>query len=279
MPEVSVLLADATKRLAAAGVASPRVDAEFLLADALGLGRGALAARTQVSQPVADDFEQRLARRARREPLQHILGTAAFRHVEVAVGPGVFVPRPETELLVDAVLADLTSTSGPTAVDLCSGSGALALAIADEVPGARVVAVENDHAALGWLRRNAAGTPIEIIGGDVGDPTLLSALHGRVDVVVCNPPYVPDRTPVEPEVRADPPGAVFAGVAGLDLMSTVIRAAGQLLRSGGVLALEHDETHAGAVLDLVRSSGWWTETTGHVDLAGRDRYVTTRRRS
>jgi release factor glutamine methyltransferase len=260
-------LDDATRQLAAAGVASPRVDAELLLAHYLGVERSRLST---VDGPVPPEFAQAVQRRAAREPLQYIIGRAAFRYVDVAVGPGVFIPRPETELLVDAVLPALTPAA--TVVDLCAGSGALALSIAHEVPGTRVYAVEWSPAALPWLRRNAPATSVTVVAGDVSDPSLLGELAGQVDAVVSNPPYVPAGTPVEPEVRADPADAVFAGADGLDVIPAVIARAGALLRPGGVLAIEHDETHAEAVPALLADG--WRDVADHRDLAGRPRYTT-----
>lgn len=277
MTEVRALLAGATRRLAAAGVPTPRVDAELLLADLAGVPRARLITLDDVPGPVAAAYDARIARRTAREPLQHITGRAPFRHLMLQVGPGVFVPRPETELLVDAVLPHLRGLAHPSVVDLCAGSGALALAVADEVPGARVVAVEASDAAAHWLARNAAGTPVRLIVGDVRDPELLVALYGHVDAVVSNPPYVPLAVEVDPEVRADPAEAVFAGADGLDLMSTVVERAAALLRPGGVLALEHDDAHAAAVPALLARDGRWDGVADHADLAGRPRYATARR--
>lgn len=275
--DVRALVGDAARRLAAAGVSSPRVDAELLLADLLGVGRGALLTLPSVPDGVVELFEQRVRRRVAREPVQHIVGTAAFRHIEVAVGPGVFVPRPETELLLDAVLPRLLALPRPTIVDLCAGSGALALAVADEVPGARVLAVERSSAALPWLARNADGSGVVVVPADVREPALLPDLRGRVDAVVSNPPYVPDSTRVAPEVEADPAEAVFAGPDGLDLMPAVIARAAELLRPGGIFAVEHDETH-GRQLAALLTAGEWAEVTDHEDLAGRPRYMTAVRR-
>ena len=165
----------------------------------------------------------------------------------------------------------------PLVVDLCAGSGALALAIADESPGARVVAVEQSPAAVRYLQGNAAGTAVQVVVGDIGDRQLLEHLHGSVDVVVSNPPYVPSATEVSAEVRADPAPAVFAGPAGLDLLPTVIARAGELLRPGGVLAVEHDDSHGQAVLELLRADGRFTESADHRDLSGRPRFATARR--
>jgi len=273
---VRVLLAEATARLAAAGIDTPRVDAELLLSDVLGVSRTRLATVDDVSEDAAATFATALDRRAQRVPLQHITGSTPFRHIELAVGPDVFVPRPETELLVDAVLPQLPEK--PVLVDLCSGSGALALALADEVARARVVAVEHDPAALGWLRRNASGTSVEVVVGDVRDETLLAELRGAVDAVVCNPPYVPAAADVGAEVRHDPDIAVFAGADGLALMPHVIARAAELLKPGGVLAVEHDDSHEQAVPALLAEDGRWAAITDHHDLTGRPRYATATRK-
>jgi release factor glutamine methyltransferase len=283
VPDVRELLATAVADLTAAGVGSPRVDAELLLADVLGVSRPLLALAPSVSDGDADVFRALVARRVGRQPLQHILGVAPFRFLELEVGPGVFVPRPETELLVDAVLPDLltrSATTRPVVVDLCAGSGAIALSIACELPAADVTAVELDPQALVWLRRNAAnvagltGDEIAIQAGDVRDPGLLRHLHGSVDAVLSNPPYVPDGTPVEPEVAADPAGAVFAGADGLDLIPAVISQAAGLLRFGGQFVVEHDDTHGDLVPGLLRADGRWTDVEVHHDLTGRARFST-----
>jgi release factor glutamine methyltransferase len=285
------LLADAVSRLAAAGVASPRVDAELLLAHVLRVPRG----RVLLVDPPDDGqraaFAELIARRERREPLQYLLGTAAFRHLELAVGPGVFIPRPETELLVDAVLPALAGIDRPRVVDLCAGSGALGLAVVSEHPAARVIAVERDPRALRWLRRNAAElAPAELaldgrfttIAGDLTDPALLdnpvlAGALGGVDAVLCNPPYVPSGTTVGPEVERDPPDAVFAGPDGMALMPYVCAVAARLARPGARLAVEHSETHGTALVELLGSSGMWADVVDHLDLAGRPRFVTARR--
>jgi release factor glutamine methyltransferase len=279
-PAAAALLTSATARLAAAGVPTPRVDAELLLAHVLGVARARLRTAPPPDAGSVARFEAALVRRVSREPLQHIVGTAPFRHIEVAVGPGVFVPRPETELLVDAVLPTLLAASTDrqaVAVDLCSGSGALALAIADEAPRARVVAVEMPGDAADWLARNTAGTVVECVLLDIRSADLLPDLRGRVDVVVCNPPYVPASVAVDTEVRHDPDVAVFAGADGLSLLPAVIDRAGELLRHGAVLAVEHDESHASAVPSLLAADGRFTDIVDHRDLAGRSRYAVAHR--
>jgi release factor glutamine methyltransferase len=271
-PELSA----AAEILAAAGVASPRVDAELLAAHVLGVGRGRLALLDSMRVAEQVRLHDLVRRRAAREPLQHLLGTAPFRYVELAVGPGVFVPRPETELLAGWGIDQVVP--GALVVDLCSGSGAIAVSVAQERPGTEVVAVERSPAALPWLRRNAEGTGVEVVQGDVADPRLLAGMHGRVDVVLCNPPYVPDAVAVPPEVAAhDPAEAVFGGPDGLAVIRPVIALAALLLRPGGVVGIEHDDVHATAVPDLLAADGRFTDVADHVDLAGRPRFSTARR--
>ncbi len=263
--------------LSKAGVASPRVDAELIAAFVLDVPRGRLVLAPPMTPAQACRFHELVARRADRMPLQHLLGTAPFYGLEIAVGPGVFVPRPETELLVEWGLGVLPAGSA-TVVDLCSGSGAIALAVAHERPQATVYAVEQDPGALEWLRRNASGNAIEIVAGDATDPSVLSTVDGRVDLVLCNPPYVPAGTRLEPEVaRHDPYSAVFAGPDGLDVIAALVARVAAMLRPGGWFGVEHDDSHAIAVPGLLRADGRFGPVTDHGDLAGRPRFATARR--
>jgi release factor glutamine methyltransferase len=271
------LIARAIETLSAAGVPAARADTEQLLAACLGVPRTRLATVETVDGDTAVRFGRLVARRSAREPLQHLVGTVTFRYVEVAVGLGVFVPRPETELLVDAVLPVLRGNPAPIVVDLCSGSGALALAVADEVPSARAYAVERSPDALEWLRRNCAGSGVEVVAADVTDPGLLPQLADRVDAVLANPPYVAGGEDVAPEVRYDPPDALFAGPDGLAVLPAVIGAARRLLRPGGVLAVEHGDRQGPVVTVWLSADEGWGRVADHRDLAGRSRYTTAER--
>ncbi len=345
-----VLLDRATHTLGAAGVPSPRVDAEMLLAHATGLPRLALRlSGSQVGPVQSERFEQLVGRRATREPLQHITGRAAFRHLDLRIGPGTFIPRPETELLVDEVLRFLAPTprrgspalaharpgspglpdaqrergsddawsppvGAPLVVDLCSGSGALALAVATECPGVAVAAVELSGAAIRCARRNVAelaaplataGSTVHLLHHDAtrvaGQSDPLAHLAGRVDVVVTNPPYVPDAAvPREPEVREHEPAlALYGGPDGLDVVRRLVSQAALLLRAGGLLLIEHADVQGeaaagGGVPGLLRS--WpsaaprggqgerpddpdarrvpqWRDVHDHDDLTGQPRFT------
>jgi release factor glutamine methyltransferase len=276
------LIVDAVARLAAAGVGSPMTDAEHLAAHVLGTERMRLALIPMVEPGIADRYRALIEQRAARVPLQHLTGTAAMGEIDLAVGPGVFVPRPETELLFAWALAYLTTLPhdhAPIVVDLCTGSGALALAIAHARPDAEVHAVELDPDALVWARRNAgtriaAGdTPITLYADDVTDPTLLTPLTGRVDLVVANPPYIPEAAMLDPEVADhDPHRALFGGRDGLDVIRAMVPSIARLLRPGGATAIEHDDTNGGGVASLLAAAGC-TDIVEHTDLADKPRFV------
>lgn len=276
------LIVEAAARLAEAGVASPLPDAENLAAHVLGVDRMRLALHPMVEPAEAERFGQLVDQRAARIPLQHLTGTAAMGEIDLAVGPGVFVPRPETELLFAWALAwleTLPHDHAPIVVDLCTGSGALALAIAHARPDAQVHAVEIDPDALTWARRNAddriadGDTPITLYADDVTDPTLLTALSGRVDLLVSNPPYIPDAALLDPEVADhDPHRALFGGPDGLDVIRAMVPTIARLLRPGGATAIEHDDTNGGGVANLLAAAGF-TGIVEHPDLAGKPRFV------
>jgi release factor glutamine methyltransferase len=257
------------------------VDAELLLAAVLGVPRARLLTLDAVPAEAADRFAGWVEQRASRVPLQHLTGTAPFRHLELAVGPGVFVPRPETELIAGWVLDRIAGLTAPTVVDLGTGSGAIALSVAQEHPGARVLAVERDAGAIEWTRHNAAtraaagDTPVEVLAGDMTDPGLLRELDGTVDVVVSNPPYVPDGARLPREVADhDPPLALWGGPDGLDVVRGLLVTAARLLRPAGWLGIEHADQQGSSLPAVVRAAGGWAEVVDHPDLAGRPRFTT-----
>ncbi len=280
-------IALATARLAEAGVDSPRTDAEIIAAHVHNVKRGEL-------HTVPDsEFDARvwvdIGRRENREPLQHITGRAFFRYLELDVGPGVFVPRPETEVMTGWAIDRLRemNVAEPVAVDLGTGSGAIALSIAQEVPRASVHAVEGDPLARSWAERNITRYVDSYTAGRVllhegdfvtagGDGLKeLAPLAGTVDLVVTNPPYIPLGSLVQPEVAEyDPPAALWSGGDGLDAIRAVERVARWLLRPGGLVAVEHGAPQGAAVFWVFAEERGWRDTTNHKDLARRDRFVT-----
>jgi release factor glutamine methyltransferase len=223
-------------------------------------------------------LDELVRQRAARVPLQHIVGSAGFRYVDLAVGPGVFIPRPETELLVDEVLVAIAGTVAPRVVDLCAGSGAIGLSIATECPAATVDLVELSAAAMPWLRRNAEGVDnVRLHQADLSEAP--DDLDHVVDVVVSNPPYVPldERHLVEPEVRDhDPASALWAGADGLDVIRRLVDRASVLLRPGGRLIIEHSDRQGDSAPAVVRAAGY-LDVVDHADLTGRPRYLTASR--
>ena len=276
------VLRRAAEQLAAAGVPDPQIDAELLAGHVLGQGRGAIQAAALRGDALDDGaaraIEELVTRRASREPLQHITGSAPFRHLELRVGPGVFVPRPETEvvaqLAIDALKA--VASPAPVAVDLGTGSGAIALALATEVPHARVFAAENSVDAFVWTKENFAHV-------GAGNATLafidlehaFPELDGTVSVVVSNPPYVPDAAiPRDPEVRFfDPPAALYGGEDGLDVVRVLSGVGLRLAHPGGTIVIEHGEWQGEAIRDILAADGWRAAAT-HPDLTLRDRATT-----
>ncbi|WP_109529196.1 MULTISPECIES: peptide chain release factor N(5)-glutamine methyltransferase [Nocardia] len=279
---------EAAEILGQAGVHSPRADAELLAAHLLGVQRTRLILVPLIEPEQLERYRELVARRAQRIPLQHLTGVASMGEIDLAVGPGVFVPRPETELLFAwalAFLETLPRDHPPTVVDLCTGSGALALAIAHARPDARVHAVELDPDALRWARRNAddraadGDTAIVLHADDVTDPALLTELNGRVDVVVANPPYIPEDAVLDPEVADhDPHRALFGGTDGLDVIRGMVPTITRLLRPGGATAIEHDDSNGSALAAVLNAEvGMFTDVAEHPDLAGRPRFVVARR--
>jgi release factor glutamine methyltransferase len=271
-------VANATTLLRAAEIDSPEVNA-LRLAEFVAGARPVLLA-----DDLPDDFESRYFRlvgqRAAHVPLQLLVGTAPFRHLEVSVAPGVFIPRPETERVAGAAIDAARAVPSPLVVDLGTGAGVIALAVAHEVPSARVIGIDVSGDAVDLARDNAMrlGLDIEFRVGDVADPAFLAELSPGVDVVVANPPYVPTDVVLPPEVAEhDPPSTLWGGGAGgLEAPRRFLAAAARLLRAGGIVVMEHDETQAAALRAAAADA--FAEVATHADLTGRDRYLTGRRR-
>jgi release factor glutamine methyltransferase len=274
MSDVRAEIKAAAERLTEAGQSSPRVDAEELAAHVAKVDRTQLHTVDSIDVEV---YRRLVERRAERVPLQHITGRAHFRGITVQVGPGVFVPRPETEVVAGWAIDALAGVRSPVVVDLCSGSGVLALSIASEVSGAKVHAVELDQRAVAWLERNARGTRVTVHRADAA--VALPELDGKVHAVVSNPPYVgtDEMDLVDAEVRDhDPHQALVAGADGLDVIRVVERRARRLLRRGGLLVIEHSDRQGKAAPQLLEAAGGWSEIEDHKDLTKRDRFVTAR---
>jgi release factor glutamine methyltransferase len=266
----------ATTLLADAGIDSARYDAEELAAHVAGTERGRLSLLGLPDDVFFDHYKAAVAARSRRVPLQHLTGTAAFGPLTLSVGPGVFIPRPETEAMLEWAVAQ-SLPAKPVVVDVCTGSGALALALARHWPDARVIGLDDSDAALDYARRNAAGTRVEFVCADVTDSGLLTELDGQVDLVVSNPPYVPDGAELEPEVvDHDPPHAVFGGPDGMAVIPAVAQLAGRLLRPGGLFAVEHDDTTSSMTAETISSTQLFDDIVARTDLTGRPRFVTAR---
>ncbi|MFD4959392.1 peptide chain release factor N(5)-glutamine methyltransferase [Microbacterium sp. NPDC058389] len=275
----------AVDRLAAAGVPDAAVDAELLVGFVLGTGRGGVQAAAIRGDALSAEDAERLdglvARRATREPLQHLTGTAPFRHLELRVGPGVFVPRPETEMVAQLAIDALREAASPSpiAVDLGSGSGAIALAMATEVPHAEVYAAENSVDAFVWTKEN-----FDHVGAGNAHLAFIDLAHafpeldGTVSVVASNPPYVPDEAiPRDPEVRFfDPPAALYGGADGLDVVRVLSGVGLRLAHPGGIIVIEHGEWQGEAIRGILEADGWRAAAT-HPDLTMRDRATTALR--
>lgn len=263
---------EATAVLSDAGVPTPRVDAELLAEHLLGVGLGRLRAMLLGDSAAPEGYADLVAERALRVPLQHITGVAHFRYLTLAVGPGVFIPRPETESVVQLVIDHLQGLQHPKVVDLGTGSGAIAGSIAHEVPGAEVHAVEFSPFAHAWASRNLKPLGVKLVQGDLRNA--LPEHNGTFDVVVSNPPYIPaEAIPNEPEVALhDPPEALYGGGAdGMELPTAAAASAARLLRGGGFFVMEHAEVQAEWISDHLRAAGCWMQVTTHRDLNGKER--------
>ncbi|CAN5546959.1 HemK/PrmC family methyltransferase [soil metagenome] len=267
-------IAAAAKILADAGIDSAMVDAEQLAAHLTGVDRGRLRFLDAPTAEFTARYAELVGARARRIPLQHLTGTAAFGPLTLQVGPGVFIPRPETEALYEWATTVIDGPD-PLFVDLCTGSGALAVALSRLRPDATVIAVDDSAAALRYAARNADGTSVRLVEADVTVAGLLPELDGRVDLLVANPPYIPDDAVLEPEVAEhDPHHALFGGPDGMVVVDAIVGLAGRWLRPAGRVAIEHDDTTSQATVESFRATGLFADITAHRDLAGRPRFVT-----
>jgi release factor glutamine methyltransferase len=266
--------------LAEAGIDSARWDAEELAAHLAGVERGRLSLLDPPDSLGPDFFgryREVIAARSRRVPLQHLTGTASFGPVTLQVGPGVFIPRPETESILAWVTAQGLAAR-PVIVDACTGSGALAVALAHHRPAARVIGIDDSDVALDYARCNADGHAVEFVRADVTTGDLLPELDGLVDLFVANPPYIPDDAVLEPEVaQHDPPHALFGGPDGMTVIAALVVQAGRWLRPGGLFAVEHDDTTSSSTVELIGGTGLFDDIRAHRDLAGRPRFVTAMR--
>jgi release factor glutamine methyltransferase len=278
MTPVRRAIESAAASLAEAGIDSARCDAEALAAHLAGTDRGRLALMDAPSDEFFACFRDLVAARRSRVPLQHLTGTASFGPVTLHVGPGVFTPRPETESMLEWAVSQQLRTF-PVIVDACTGSGALALALAQHWPAARVIGIDDSDTALRYARANCAHSGVELLCAAVSTPGLLPDLDGRVDLVVANPPYIPDGALLEPEVaQHDPSHALFGGADGMRAISAVTALAGSWLRPGGLFAVEHDDTTSSLTVELISGTGRFGAVSPRLDLTGRHRFVTARRR-
>ena len=296
MSNVRDLLERATAELADAGCQSPRNDAELLLSHVLKIDRRDLIKLETMTADAFVAYMALITKRCRREPLQHLTGQAHFRHLTLHVGKGVFIPRPETELLVQASLDELAKIDGPKlAVDLCSGSGAIALSLALESPNTTVHAVEVSAEAFSWLEKNVSayaeqlariGSSVITYNDDATDEKVLEKFAGQVDVVISNPPYIPDAMiPREPEVQKyEPVLALFGGEDGLDIARKVAHVAAHLLKPGGMFGMEHADVQSQSALQLLEqmtnhNQPLWANIVDRHDYNELPRFVTATRTS
>lgn len=278
----SAALSKAKKELTEAGVQSAEADAHWLICHAANISRGELLAQlslgSEMDAATQAAFIASLQRRVSREPLQHITGTAAFLDFEVKVGPGVFIPRPETELLVEVGLERIQPCESPVVLEVGSGSGVIPIAIARSRPDAQIIAIEASEQALPYLKQNleALAPRVELRVGSFPDQAF--DLLGKVDLLISNPPYIPRAAvPLEPEVYLhDPELALYSGDDGLDVIRDLVTLGFDLLVSGGAIAIEHADSQSDAVVELLLAQGY-KDVVAHKDLTGRFRHVSARK--
>lgn len=276
---IPALLKQSALQLSQSGVQSPDIDSELLAAHILGISRSELSVAIALNSDFPEDkivaFSDAVSRRAKREPLQHITGLAPFRHLELFVGKGVFTPRPETEQVVSFAMEKIASLEQPIIVDLCAGSGAIALSFTTERADSNVFAVEKSEEAFEYLKQNSKRYGLELSQlSHVDLQDCLPEMDAVADLVISNPPYIPSEAiPVDLEVQLHEPSlALFGGADGLDVIRTILTKAKQLLRTGGLLVLEHADTQALSIRELLLAEGW-IDVESKKDLAGKDRMI------
>jgi release factor glutamine methyltransferase len=286
---IAEALHSAEQALAQAGVPSPRNDAQILLAHVCHVLRTELHAIDSLTTEQQAAFAALVARRVTREPLQHLTGLAWFRHLELLVGPGVFIPRPETELLVTYALEQLPKSGPITVVELCAGSGAISLALATERANTKVIAVELSADAVSWLKRNVTkyeselagcNSSVTVIQADATQRDLLSDLNGTVTAVLTNPPYIPDAMiPREIEVvKHDPALALYGGHDGLEIIRGILPNAARLLTPAGLLLIEHADVQGDSLPQLLAEFNDWTDIVDLLDYTQKPRHTFAKRK-
>ena len=271
MAQIKQLLVEAETILALAKIENPKLDSQLLLSELLQISRTELLLQSEVTLEQATIFNDQIKQRCDHRPIQYITGVAYFRYLTLRVGEGVLIPRPETEELVSGVIEKINAADRPiTLIDLGSGSGAIALAVAYEIPDVKVIAVENSEAALIWLKKNAelVAPHVEVISADVNN----FAVAKKVDFVTANPPYLPQAEILPKEVEDfEPAAALRGGGDGMKIPNQFILCAARILKSGGYFAIEHGE-HQGESIKIALND-YFAEVTVHYDLTGRPRWT------
>jgi release factor glutamine methyltransferase len=283
------LLVDLEKRFQNAQIDSARTDAELIVAHVLGVSRSGLSLLQEITPEMQREIERLCQLRQQRIPLQHLTGEQGFRKLILKVGAGVFIPRPETELLVESTIRELQDLPSSKILDLCSGSGAIAVSLASELANAHVTAVEVSDQAFSFLQANAVNNQAQITAKNSSlellnkDVTEITFENSSFDAVVANPPYIPEAmVPKDPEVALhDPKIALYSGRDGLDLIRVIIDKAADLLKPGGWLAIEHSDLQGDAIVGvpgLIKKTEKFENIADRKDLNGLPRYTVAKKR-
>jgi release factor glutamine methyltransferase len=271
MAQIKQLLLEAETILTSAKIENPKLDAQLLLSELLQISRTELLLNSEITLEQATIFNEQIQQRCNHRPIQYITGVAYFRYLTLRVGEGVLIPRPETEELVSGVIEKINAADRPiTLIDLGSGSGAIALAVAYEIPDVKVIAVEKSDDALLWLRKNKdlIAPHVEVISADVKDFVVAK----KVDFVTANPPYLPDAEMLPKDVEDfEPAAALRGGADGMEIPRQFILCAARVLKNGGYFAIEHGEQQGESI--KIALNYFFTEVVLHYDLTGRPRWT------